>query len=124
MTVSAILLAVTGVVLTFLPAEIALAFGFTTNTKIEHVLFQILGAAYFAFGMINWTAKANLIGGIYGRPIAIGNLTHFVIGALALIKMYASTQQTVLLLPSVVYAVFALLFTILFFTHPVQPQKQ
>ena len=37
--------------------------------------------------MLNWMAKGTLIGGIYNKPIAIGNFTHFTIGGLALIKI-------------------------------------
>ena len=32
-------------------------------------------------------AKESLIGGIYNRPIAIGNFMHFAVGAMALIKI-------------------------------------
>ena len=70
--------------------------------------------------MVNWTAKANLIGGIYARPIAIGNLTHFTIGALALIKGYFSNHDMIILTLSVIYTVFAILFAIVFFRHPVK----
>lgn len=82
-------------------------------------MLQILGAMYFAFAMINWTSRANLIGGIYGRPIAIGNLCHFVIAALALLKAYSS-GLSVILIPAIIYTLFAVVFGIIFLTHPVK----
>lgn len=83
MTITAAILGATGIVLTFMPQEVA---SFLNLPEATTILFQILGALYFGFAMLNWTAKANLIGGIYSRPVAIANFTHFLIGGLALAK--------------------------------------
>ena len=116
-------MAVVGIALTFAPQEICAYLNFQPSSNLGSILFQILGALYFAFAMVNWTSKGNLIGGIYGRPIAIGNLTHFVIGALALMKGYFAFSQTITLVAGLVYAFFAILFTIVFFTHPVKDKN-
>lgn len=120
MTISALTMGMAGIILSFLPHEILNYLSSTTGTILDPLILQILGALYFAFAMVNWTAKANLIGGIYARPIAIGNLAHFTVGALALIKGYFSNHEMVVLILSIVYTVFAILFTIVFFTHPVK----
>lgn len=120
MMVSALTMGIAGIVLSFLPHELLNYLSSTTGTILDPLILQILGALYFAFAMVNWTAKANLIGGIYARPIAIGNLTHFTIAALALIKGYFSNHEMVILTLSVIYTVFAILFAIVFFTHPVK----
>lgn len=120
MTISALTMGMAGIILSFLLHEILNYLSSTTGTILDPLILQILGALYFAFAMVNWTAKANLIGGIYARPIAIGNLAHFTIGALALIKGYFSNHEMVVLILSIVYTVFAILFTIVFFTHPVK----
>jgi hypothetical protein len=73
--------------------------------------------------MVNWTAKGNLIGGIYGRPIAIGNLTHFVMGALVLIKNYFSSNGVIILIAAIVYMLYAVLFSVVFFTHPLKQEQ-
>lgn len=118
MTVSSLLMGLTGIALIFLPDEIG---GYLCGAEIKSVsiIIQILGALYFAFGMVNWTAKGNLIGGIYARPIAIGNLTHFAMGALALVKAYASFHLTWLIPWAIAYMLLALLFAKIFMTHPV-----
>jgi hypothetical protein len=121
MSISAIVMTTAGVLLTFLPQEINAMLG-SANAVSSPVILQIIGALYFAFGMINWTAKANLIGGIYGRPIAIGNLSHFTIGGLALLKAYSTSSPPVLLVIMIVYIVFGIAFGYVFVTHPV-PQK-
>lgn len=121
MTLSALVMGILGILLTFLPMEVGATLEVANNFGVATML-QLFGALYFAFAMLNWTARANLIGGIYGRPIAIGNLTHFVMGTLAAGKAYYSSGVMLLLPIAILYFVFAALFTLIFFTHPVQNQ--
>jgi hypothetical protein len=122
MTLSAIVLGATGILFTFMPQEVlALLQTYSNSTHpLDALILQLMGAMYFGFAMINWTAKANLIGGIYGRPIAIGNFVHFAVGALAILKVYISTHEAVLIAPTLIYALFAIVFGLVFFTHPVK----
>lgn len=116
MTLSAVLLGLLGVVLTFLPQESATYLGLP---KTDPVLLQMLGAVYVGFALVNWTAKANLIGGIYGKPIALGNFTHFMIGTLTLIKWVLLNTATIIwVVITVLYSIFALVFGYILFTHP------
>jgi ABC-type multidrug transport system permease subunit len=117
MSFSAAVMAVTGIVLTLFPQEFA---GFFKLAESNIIFLQLLGGLYFGFGMLNWAAKANLIGGIYSRPVAIGNLTHFVIGGLALLK-FATRNVTnrSIWIAVILYAIFAILFGIVTFTSPV-----
>ena len=123
MTLSSAVLGLAGIALTFLPAEILNGLAINPS-KILEFLLQIIGALYFGFAMLNWMTKASLIGGIYNRPIAIANLTHFVIVALALVKGVFSNPDlpTGILAAAVVYSIFAVLFGIILFRHPV-PEK-
>lgn len=116
MTTSAVILGVTGIVLTFMPAEVSSLLKFTEPIAI---VFQLIGALYFGFAMLNWTAKANLIGGIYSRPVAIGNFTHFLIGGLAFIKLVLHrTDATYIWAFAILYLLFASLFGYVLFTNP------
>jgi hypothetical protein len=121
MTTSAIFLGVTGILLTFMPQELTNILHLTDSTSIQ---FQILGALYFGFAMLNWTAKTNLIGGIYSRPVCIGNFTHFLIGALALIKLVLHNNfEYSTLICAIIYLIFAILFGYVFFTNPSSIKK-
>src|SRR5688500_18906666 len=120
MTASSIVMTACGVALTFMPDEISVFIGLSAGPGISTIVLQLTGALYFAFGMINWTAKANLIGGIYGRPIAIGNLSHFVTGGLALRKASLANGSVVVVALAVIYGIFAVCFAIVFFRNPVQ----
>ena len=86
---------------------------------------QITGSLYFAFAMLNWMSKGSLIGGIYGRPIAIANLTHFVIAGLTLIKgvLVNPGLSYVIWSIAIAYSIFAILFGIVAFKHPVSKNK-
>ena len=121
MTISAVILGTIGIILTFIPQEVSRYLNLTESTPI---LFQILGSLYFGFGILNWTAKANLIGGIYSKPVAIGNFTHFFIGGLALIKLVLhNTNWTCIWACAILYLIFALLFGYVLFTNPSSTYK-
>ena len=121
MIVSAINMGVAGMILSFLPQEISNYLNFTGTSS---VIMQILGALYFGFAMLNWTAKANLIGGIYSRPVTIGNFTHFLIGALALVKLaFNNMTFTYIWIAGIIYSIFAILFGYVLFTNPVLKNK-
>ncbi len=122
---SALVLGAIGISLTFLPQEIAAYIDPNHPTSFQ-ILFQLLGALYFACAMLNWMAKESVIGGIYNRPIAIANFTHFLIGGLALAKVVLRTSNLPLALPILasVYTLFALLFGYIFYNNPTPAGKQ
>ena len=115
---SAVFSGISGLTLSFLPKE-TLIFLSEQQTDFSLVLIQILGAFYFAFAMLNWMARANLIGGIYSRPVAIGNFTHFFIASLVLLKALINKN-----LPGSLWIVctfsiiFAVSFGYILFHHP------
>jgi len=119
MTASAIILGLTGIILTFMPMELLHYINFETS-KSAQVLIQILGALYFSFAMLNWMTKTTIIGGIYNRPIAVANFTHFTVAGLALIKGLLSSPglQNTAWIIAIIYAIFALSFGIILFRHP------
>src|SRR4051794_40366710 len=112
MTVSASILGLAGITLSFLPQEISRLCGLSESSSI---VLQISGALYFSFAVLNWTAKGNLIGGIYSKPVAVANFTHFLVGGLALIKQaLKDTSTSYIWIPAVIYLAFAILFGYVF----------
>jgi hypothetical protein len=85
---------------------------------------QILGALYLGFAIANWTAKDSVIGGIYGRALALGNLVHFLVGVLSIARapMVNGTVKAGFI---AVYAIFTVFFGwLVFFASPAsQAQK-
>ena len=124
MTLSAIILALTGIILIFFPKKILDYFELNISDTVS-LLMQITGSFYFAFAMLNWISKGSIIGGIYNRPIAIANLTHFVIAGLVLIKGILSYSSLSYIIWSIamIYSIFAILFGIVAFNHPVSENK-
>ncbi|MEC9007310.1 MAG: hypothetical protein VX731_04205, partial [Candidatus Neomarinimicrobiota bacterium] len=84
-----------------------------------------IGSFYFAFAMLNWMSKGSLIGGIYNRPIALANWTHFFIAGLALIKGVLANPSLSYVIWSIaiIYSIFAILFGIVLFKHSVSENK-
>lgn len=124
MTSSALFYAIIGIILSFLPNEIADYLNVEYN--IVTILFlNIMSALYLGFGILNWMAKGTYIGGIYNRPIAIGNLMHFGVGAIALIKVVSNIQahSEIVISLTVVYVIFAILFVYIFRTNPTKTEK-
>lgn len=117
---SALFMAVTGLAATFAPQEIAARLVVHAG-KLLALEIQLLGALLLGFAMLNWMARESLIGGIYNRPVAIGNLMHFTIGALALVKgVLAGPRTTAMIVMAVLYALFAIAFGKIVFTSPVK----
>lgn len=116
MSSSAILLLLGGAALSFLPQEISHLIGITTSLS-TNLCFQLSGSLLVGFGIMNWMAKGAIIGGIYNRPIAIGNFAHFIIAGITLFKaLIADTKVSVfILLLTVIYALFAMAFGRLLF---------
>lgn len=111
-----------GIAASFLPHEILRAIEVESRGPLP-LLVQLLGALLFAFAMVNWTSRGSLIGGIYNRPVAIGNLTHFVIGALALVKSAMGQRSGIVWTIAIVYVVFAAAFAAVFFRSPVAADR-
>ena len=110
MTISSLVLGLAGIFALFAPENLLGMLGAPASNSLV-VLIQLMGALYFSMAMMNWTAKDSIIGGIYARPVSIGNFAHFFIGTLLLAKDLLSNGYSVtILLILVVYAIFASLF--------------
>ena len=115
MVASSVFLGLIGVVCSFAPEDVLKYFSFENNALLAMII-QMLGALYLAFAFLNWTAKANLIGGIYSKPISLGNTLHFVVGGLAMAKYFLKhTDASILIIPIIFYAIFAVLFALVLF---------
>ena len=124
MTLSAMILALIGISLIFLPNEILDYLELSVSETLQ-LLMQIIGSLYFALAILNWMSKGSIIGGIYNRPIAMANLAHFVIAGLALIKGILANPSLSYVIWSIaiIYSIFAIFFGIVAFKHPVNENK-
>jgi len=125
MIATALFCGVLGILCLFLPQEMAAYFQLEINSA-SALLFKLLSALYLGFAILNWMGKANLIGGIYSRPVAIANFTHFLIGTISLSKLLSDVQIHFALVLSltIIYAVFALIFGYIFFNNPKLVKEQ
>ncbi len=117
---SALFLLVLGLLLTFAPQE-TLARGGGGAAPLATLVAQAAGALYLGFALLNWMAKDNLIGGVYSRPVAMGNFLHFVVVAMALLRLVGGgMRMPAAVLLAVAYVVFAAWFGLVLFGSPVK----
>jgi hypothetical protein len=117
MTASAALMGLVGLALQFAP-EVVLASATSAPEGSLRAAGQVTGALYLGFAMLNWMSRGVRIGGIYARPLTMGNLVHFVAAALALLKHAASGTSPAAWWPALLYSAFAAAFGFVAFTHP------
>jgi hypothetical protein len=118
MIASAALMAVIGLAMSFMPQEVLDMHGSVADNATV-LLLQMAGAVYLGFAMLNWMARGILIGGIYARPVALGNFLHFVMVAITLIKAAIAFNAVPLMIRAAVFSVFAIWFGLVVFKPPV-----
>ena len=95
------------------------------KTGRSELVLQVTGAAYVGFAVMNWMARDILIGGIYSRPLAMGNFVHFVVVAITLLKVLLDGHVRLdVVIAFSVFAVFAVWFGFVAFTHPIQQRPE
>ncbi len=110
MVSSAIVFAIFGLAATFFPIEI-LKYMNAGNALLSVLLIQIIGSLYLGFAFMNWMARATIIGGIYSKPLSIGNFSHLFIASVSLIKtLPVYTESKILWIITLVYSVLTLFF--------------
>ena len=121
---SSIFMGLLGLSTIFLPVEILNYIGLN-STILPTLLIQITGALYLGFALMNWMAKTVLIGGIYSKPLCLGNFLHFTVAGLALIKAaFRNPDLKYILIAAIAYSIFAILFGLVLFTSPIKNKRQ
>lgn len=115
---SAIFMAAIGLMLTFAPDEMLEEF-YGQSDQVGVIILQLLGALYLSFAMTNWMTKDAIIGGIYNRPVALGNFLHFVMGGFALARLLLANYNSIIFfILTFFYVFFAVAFYFIVFRHP------
>ena len=86
---------------------------------VVEVVVQLLGGAWLGVATIDWFTRGLTIGGIYGRPIVLGNLTLYLVTAATALKAAQVSPADPLLLVGLAAAVMTVLYTRLLFRSPV-----
>lgn len=109
MTTSAGFMGLLGLSASVLPQEILAYVGVQPDGPLL-VLAGIAGALYLGFAVLNWMAREHLIGGIYSRPVALGNFAHFFVAAVALTEQVLATPTVPVAVITTAYVLFAAAF--------------
>jgi hypothetical protein len=117
MSISAAFMALLGLAGSFLPEASLRLIGTEPDTPTV-ILVQVTAALYMGFAIVNWMARGTVIGGIYGRPLTMGNLLHFAVVAALLIKASVVHQTIGVMLIAAAYTFLAGWFGVVMFTYP------
>lgn len=118
MMTSAIFLALLGLTTSFFPYQVLAMHG-TEPDGPTVLLIEMMGALYLGFAILNWTARGVLIGGIYARPLALGNFLHFAMVTVMLAREAIDHGVWMLAASSLTFGVFAIGFGVVLFRPPV-----
>ena len=91
LTFSAIVLFMAGGATLFAPDELARALDPSASRGLAAII-QLVGSGLLGFALMNWMSRRNRIGGIYARPLGMGNLLLFATAALTLGKAAAAAK--------------------------------
>jgi len=115
MAASAIFLAILGIAALFAPDEILRAANVPSSPLLPPLV-QLCAALLLGFAMANWMVKGSRVGGIYNRPIAVGNLLHFAVGAITLDRFALHSHQAwPVIALAAIYTLFAVGFGLVVF---------
>ena len=104
-----------GALMLFAPDEVVRYLGNERSDALIAIL-QLMGGMFIGKATLNWTAKDFVIGGIFSRPLTLGNFTHFLVGSLVLLKCPLLRQGDVLCVAFfALYSLFAIAFGYLVF---------
>jgi hypothetical protein len=119
MRLSSLFLVILGLAASFMPQEILAHYG-VRSSGLGVLLMQVVGALYLGFAVVNWMARDVLIGGIYARPVALGNFLHFGVVGLTGSKTITSGtwRGSDIISWTIVSSVFAIWFGLTLVTHP------
>jgi hypothetical protein len=123
MMLSAIFLALLGLATSYWPDKVLGMHG-TVPDNATLLLIQMMGALYLGFAILNWTARGVLIGGIYARPLALGNFLHFAMVGVMLIKAAITFGVIQLATSAFVFSAFAIWFGVVLLTSPASKPQQ
>ena len=109
-----LLLGLAALVLIFAPVEVASGLGFL-DLRPAALVMELYGAALFGLAMTGWMVKDSVVGGIFGRSYVVGNASHAVVGAFALVRAVSASATPALMALCALYCLLAIVFGYLMF---------
>ena len=117
LTLSALILFAVGGAGLFAADDLARLFD-AGGSKILALAIQLTGCGLLGFAALNWMSRGNRIGGIYARPIGIGNLLLFTTAGLTIGKAtLAGSLPVIVTAVGIIFAILAIAFAWLVFVH-------
>ncbi len=124
LSTSAVVLGLFGFLSSFFSQELLLHTKVTSDGAAD-MFIQLLAALFIGFAIMNWMNRGVIMGGIYARPLAMGNFSHFLIGFITFAKILgAKPHLPGMWILTIIYFLFTLAFGVVMFFHPVAAEKK
>jgi hypothetical protein len=118
MITSSSMLLAHGIVLLFAPELLFKIFDLSSSLSGSATA-QLFAAALIGMGVMNWTARGIVLGGIYGRALVFGNFAFFFIGLFVAIRARLDGfGNQYFWIEVVLYIAFAIAFGLMLFRGP------
>lgn len=120
LTISALIYLLFGLGISFFPEETGRIFGTASQYGVDLLLMKVIGSLFFGFGVINFMSRNTTVGGIYGRPITLGNAMVSMIIASQFLKfnVYQDGVGAHFWIVAIIFTMLSLSFIYLFFRTP------
>ncbi len=116
LTLGAAVLLLSGIALLFAADDIAATL--LRGAPAGEAALQVAAAGLLGFAATDWMWRANRIGGVYGRPLAIGNLMLFTVAGASLARAVAGGELPfAAAVPALLFVALAAAFGWLAFAH-------
>ena len=120
LSASAILYFAAAILLIFAPVELSSVLGVSAGVG-QSALLQVVGSALLGFSMLNWSNRFSQLGGIFGKPLVLANLSHTATAFLLLVRTAAKDFSYLpLTIPASAYLALAIAFGSRLFVTPSQ----
>ena len=123
MTLAAAFMTVGGIAGTFFTREVLIMHA-TEPSRGSVLVVQVAGALYLGFAIINWMSRGNLMGGIYSRPLALGNFVYFLNIGLAMGRIAAGDPAASIVVAAIIHGLFAAAFAYVVFGRSPVPRQR
>ncbi len=116
--ITAVVYALPGLVFTFAPDEVLLRLGLAAAPPLLHWLLELLGGALMGLAIMNAMQRYAMVGGVYGRPLLLANLTLLSIGGLSSLRLWRTTGDQRILIAAVILCALLAAYGRLLFKSP------
>ena len=116
--ITAVVYAIPGLVFAFAPDEVLLRLGVVAAPPLLHWLLELLGGALLGLAIMNAMQRYAMVGGVYGRPLLVANLSVLSVGGMSSLRLWGQSGDQRVLVAAVISCALLAAYGRLLFKSP------